>query len=275
MHARIVNVGGIFLVDGDGVGAEDFALHHLGKSEDRVQRRAQFVAHLREEPRLRDVGGLRAVARLVRDRFRLLKLADQRVLFGARLERCQRRRMQAMGEQREISFGGQREQRQHVIVERAAQHEIHRDRRRHRRGGRKCCDGQARREHARYRDHQQHQEHHQRVRDRIEARRVDQDRGPAQAVEQIEQDKSRPPFAGCRERGRLGEEFAAAADDGGMNAEQAAGPGRGRDRWHPEAEQQTGCHHQQHDDVGRRQARLGILPKQLAVESGAGSAGRR
>ena len=165
MHARIVNIGGIFLVNRNGVHAENFALHHFGKSEDRVQRRAQFVAHLREEPRLRDVGGLGAVARLVGDRFRLLKLADQRVLFSARLERRQRRRMQAVGEQRKISFGGQREQCQHVVVERAAQHEIHRNRRRHRGGGRKGCDGQARREHARYRDHQQHQEHHQRVRD--------------------------------------------------------------------------------------------------------------
>ena len=129
MHAGIVNVGGIFLVDRHRVRAEDLALHHLGKSEDRVQRRAQLVAHLRQEPRLGDVGGFGAMARLVGDRLGLFEFADQRVLFGARLQRRQRRRMQAMGEQREIAFRGERQHRQHVIVEGAAQREIQRDRR--------------------------------------------------------------------------------------------------------------------------------------------------
>ena len=104
---------------------------------------------------------------------------------------------------------------------------------------------------------------------------MDQDRGPAQAVEQIEQHKARAPFAGRGERGRLGQEPAAIADDDGMDAEHAAGPGRRRNRLHPEAEQQAGRHHQQHDDVGRRHPGLGVLPEQFAVESGAGSAGRR
>ena len=53
---------------------------------------------------------------------------------------------------------------------------------------------------------------------------MDQDRGPAQTVKQIEQDKSRPPFAGRGERGRLCQKPGAAMDDGGMNAEHAAGP---------------------------------------------------
>ena len=80
--------------------------------------------------------------RLVGDRLGLFEFADQRVLFGARFQRRQRRRMQAMGEQREIAFGGEREQRQHVIVEGAAQHEIERDRRRDRRGRRQRRDRQ-------------------------------------------------------------------------------------------------------------------------------------
>ena len=59
VNAGVVNVGRIFLVDRHGVRAENFALHHLGEAEDGVERRAQLVAHLREEARLGDVGGLR------------------------------------------------------------------------------------------------------------------------------------------------------------------------------------------------------------------------
>ena len=62
--------------------------------------------------------------------------------------------------------------------------------------------------------------------------------------------------------------LAATADDGGMDAEHAAGPCRGRDRLHPEAEQHAGRHHQQHDDVGSRDAGLGILPEQFASKAG-------
>ena len=67
MHAGIMDIGGIFLVSRHRVLAEDFRLHHFGEAEDGVERRAQFVAHLREEARLRDVGGFRALARLVGD----------------------------------------------------------------------------------------------------------------------------------------------------------------------------------------------------------------
>ena len=120
MDARIVDVGGILLVDRHGMRAENFALHHLGESEDRIQRRAQLVAHLRQEARLGDVGGFGAVPRFVRDRLGLFELADQRVLFGARFQRRQRRRMELMGEQGKIGFGGDRKQRERVIVEGAA-----------------------------------------------------------------------------------------------------------------------------------------------------------
>ena len=47
-----------------------------------------------------------------------------------------------------------------------------------------------------------------RVRDGVEAGRMQQDRGPAQAVEQVEQHEPRPPFARGGERGLLAEEAA-------------------------------------------------------------------
>ena len=275
VYARIVNIGRIFLVNRDRVGAENFTFHHLGESEDGIERRPQFVAHLRQKPRLRDVGRFRAMACLVGYRFRLLKLADQRVFFGAHLQRCQRGRMQTMGEQRKIAFRGEREKGEHVIAEATAQHEVRDNRGGDRNGCGKGCDRKTCREHARYRDHQQHHEHHQGVRAHIRACRVDQDRHPAQAVEQIEQNKSRSPRRGCGKPWRLGEKPGAIADDDGVNAEHAAGPGRRRNRRDQEAEQQAGGRHQQHHDIGCRQARLGILPKQFAIESRTGSAGRR
>ena len=213
--------------------------------------------------------------RFVRNRLGLFEFADQRVLFGARFQRRQRRRMQAMGEQRKIAFGRDGEQGERVIVEGAAQREIERDRRGHRRGCRQRRDRQARRQHARHRDHQQHQEHHHRVGGDVEARRVQQDRGPAQAVEQVEQHKPRPPFARGGERGLVAEESLAVADDGGMDAEHAEGPGHRRHHLRPQAEQDAGRNHQQHDDIGCRHAGLGILPEQFGVEGRARPAGRR
>ncbi|MEH2535340.1 hypothetical protein V1274_006349 [Bradyrhizobium sp. AZCC 1614] len=56
--------------------------------------------------------------RFVRDRLGLFELADQRVLFGARFDRLQRRRMKLVRKQRKIAFGGNRQQRERVIVER-------------------------------------------------------------------------------------------------------------------------------------------------------------
>ena len=56
VYAGVMDVSRIFLVDGDRMGAEDLAFHHFRKPKDGVQRRPQLVAHLRQEPRLGDVG---------------------------------------------------------------------------------------------------------------------------------------------------------------------------------------------------------------------------
>ena len=127
MHTGIMNVAGIVLVHRHGVHAENLALHHLGEAEDGIERRAQLVAHLCQEARLGDVGGFRAAARLVGDRLRLLELADQRVLFRARFQRRERRRVEPVGEQREVAFRGQRHHRQDVIVQCALEDEVKRD----------------------------------------------------------------------------------------------------------------------------------------------------
>ena len=91
MLAGIVDVVGIVLVGRHRMRSENLVLHHFGEAENGVERRAQFVAHLREEARLGDVGGLGAVARFVGNGLGLFQFADQHVLFGARLQRLQRR----------------------------------------------------------------------------------------------------------------------------------------------------------------------------------------
>ncbi len=274
MHAGIMDVGGIFLVDRHRMRAENLALHHLGEAEDGVQRRAQLVAHLREEAGFGDVGGFGAVACFVRDRLGLFQLADQGVFLGACFQGSESGGVQAMRQQHEIALGGERERGQDVVVQRAG----HRKAQRHgdgdRRGGGKRCDREIGGEHARYCDHQQHQEHHQRFRDHVE-HGMDQDRHPAQPIEQIEHDEACPPCARCRRRGGFGQEAPATADHRTVQAEHARGPGSGWDRLHPQPEQHARCDHQQHHDIRGRQPRLGILAQHFGVEGRTGSAGRR
>ena len=132
--------------------AEQLALHHLGEAEDGVERRAQLVAHGGEEARLGDVGGLRAPARLVGDRFLLLDLGDQRVLLGAELEHGQRRGVEPLGQEDEVDVQADRHGR-HRHIERVALHDQagahrhgHRDgadvEDRHDRGGERHADRQ-------------------------------------------------------------------------------------------------------------------------------------
>ena len=106
VHAGIVNVGGIFLINRHSMRAENLAFHHFGKTQDRIQGCPQFVAHLRQKPRFRNVSRFGAMSSFIGDRFRLLEFADQGVFFCARLQCRKRRRMQATREQRKIPFCG-------------------------------------------------------------------------------------------------------------------------------------------------------------------------
>ena len=171
VHAGIVNVGGIFLVGRHRMLAEHFRLHHFGEAENGVERRAQFVAHLREEARLGDIGGFGAAARFVGDRLGLFELADQRVLFGARHQRRQRGGVKPVGQQGEVALRGHRHGRRGCS--RAGcpcRAKIERDRRGDRNRGGKHRHRQARGQHARHRDHQQHDEQHEGARAFIDAR---------------------------------------------------------------------------------------------------------
>jgi hypothetical protein len=201
---------------------EDLALHHFGEAENGVQRCAQFMAHLREEARLGDIGGFGAVARFIGDGLGLFEFADQGVLLGAGFQCRERGRMQPLRQKREIAFGCDSQNGQHVVVEGAAQDEAQRDAERHWRGGGKGGNRQARGEHAGDRDHQQHQEHHQRIGDDVDAGRMHEDHRPRQAVEQVQKDKAQPPFmraAGCRCFRQIA---IAGAQDHRVNAQHAA-----------------------------------------------------
>ena len=89
--ARGVDVGDILLVVGHVERPEHLRLHHLGEAEDGVERRAQLVAHGRQEARLGEVGLLGAPPRLVGIELGLLELGDEGILLGPELERLDRR----------------------------------------------------------------------------------------------------------------------------------------------------------------------------------------
>ena len=63
-----MNVADIFLVGLVVHRPEHLVLHHFREAEDGVERRAQLVAHRRQEARLGEVGFFGAAARFVRDR---------------------------------------------------------------------------------------------------------------------------------------------------------------------------------------------------------------
>ena len=264
----------VVLVHRHGVRPENLAFHDLGKAEDGVERRAQLVAHLGEEPRFRDVGGFGAAARLVRDGFRLFELADERVLLGAGLERRQRRRVEAVREQRKVPFGRQRHDGEDVIVQRAFDGEIERDRDGDRQRQREHRDRQARRQHARYRHHQQHHEQHEGGGLIVDADRIDQDERPRHAEEQIEHDEAHPPRAQLRGRGRLVEKLPASANDDEMDEKRAAGPHAGRHRPGPKPGKRPDGDDQEQDDRRGRNAVLRELAQQFVIEDRPRAAGR-
>ena len=134
MHAGRMNVAGIFLVGRDLMFAEHFGLHHFGETENGVEWRAQFVAHLRQEARLGNIGGLGALACFVGNHLGLFEFADQRVFFGARFQRRQGRRIEPIGENGEVTLRRHRHDGENVIAQVTLQREVERDRRRHREG---------------------------------------------------------------------------------------------------------------------------------------------
>ena len=94
------------------MGAEQFGLHHFGKAEDGIERRAQFMAHRGEEARFGEIGFFGPPPCLVGIGLGLFEFGDQRFLFHAEGERGERGRIEALGEDDEIELGGGGENRQ-------------------------------------------------------------------------------------------------------------------------------------------------------------------
>ena len=253
--------------------AEHFRLHHFGEAENGVERRAQLVAHLREEARLGNVGGFGALARFVGNGFGLFQFADQRVFFRARFQRRQRGRIQAIGQHREIALRGHRHDGEDVVAQRALQREVERDRRGDRKRRGEGRDRQARGQHAGNRDHQQHDEQHEGARAFVGADRMNQNEHPGQTVEQIEHDEAEAPGARPNGGHRQLEELPAFGDDDGVNDQHRRSPGAGRDRAGPQARQEADGGDQQQDHQRGGQTVLRVLAQQLVVEGRAGAAG--
>jgi hypothetical protein len=219
------------------VRSEYFAFHHLGEAQNRVQRRAQFVAHLRQETRLGDIGGLGMAPCFVRLGLGLFEFADQRILFGPRLERSERRREQAVRQHREVALRRHRQGGKDVAVHVSAQQEIERDRSRHRRAGGEHGERYARRQHARHGDDQQHDEQHECGAALLGPDQVDDVHHPRHAEKEIEQDEARAPRLQRQVGGSAAEERAAHRDDDGVNHHHGGRPDAGLDRAGPEGRQ--------------------------------------
>ncbi len=206
------------------------------------------MTHLREKARFRDIGGFGAASRFVGNRLRLFELADQRVLFGTRLERRQRGGVKPVGEKGKVAFRGQRHEGENVIVQRALDGEIECQRDGDRQRQREYRDRQARRQHARYRHHQKHDEQHEGGRLVIHADRVDQNEGPRHAEKKIEHDEAHAPSAQRRGPGRFVEELTARANDDEMDKERAGGPHAADERPGPQPGERTDGDDQQEND---------------------------
>ena len=84
--------------------AEQFVLHHFREAEDRIERRAQFVAHGREESRLGQICLFRSAARFVGIGLGALEFADQFVFLGLGVKRGQRGLVEAARQRNEIDL---------------------------------------------------------------------------------------------------------------------------------------------------------------------------
>ena len=116
MAARTVNVAEIFLVMGIVDWPHHFVGHHLGKAEDRVQRRAQLVAHGGQEARLCQIGFFSAAAGFIGNTARGFQFHHQLVTFRARLEIADRGIAHGFGDYLEEDQGCENTGRCHHIL---------------------------------------------------------------------------------------------------------------------------------------------------------------
>ena len=174
----------------------------------------------------------------------------------------------------EIALGGERHGRQDVAVHVAAQDEIQRHRGRHRHG---CGDHrhrQARRQHARHGDDQQHDEQHEGGRALVAADQMHEVEHPGETEEQVEQHEAHAPGAQVEPARSLGQELAAHRHDDPVDHHHRGGPDARLDRAAPQAGQEA-----DRGDEGEDGERCGLpvlreQAQQLVVEGRTGAGGR-
>ena len=234
--ARVVAVGRIF------DRAEQLGLHHLGEAEDGVERRAQLVAHGGKEARLGVVGGFRAPARLVGNRFLLLELGNERVLLAAVFEHRQRGEADAAGQEEEIDVDADGHEGQRKIEGIVQQQQPDHDRDRHRdRAG--VEDRRDRRgEHGADRQHDDQRGEDEDVRGEGEvgadahvlAEAHEREAGEGHAVQQLDDDEAAAPHADVDLPRRQREEAAPLIEQHDFGADDDAEPHDGVEGWSPE-----------------------------------------
>src|SRR6185312_8429496 len=147
--ARAMDIAGIFLVLRYLVRPQQFRLQHFRKADDRIERRAQFMAHRGEELRLGDIGLLGVPPRLVRHLSRFFELVDQLVLFGLVHDLFELRIVKLPGqvEKEYLGADGHRRKRQIERVEAVQKYQVDRYRQRDRQRRHQRRPGQGTRRH--------------------------------------------------------------------------------------------------------------------------------
>ena len=235
MLAALVDVGGIFLIGRVRVRPQDLRAHDLGEAENGVERGTQLVAHGGEEARLGEVGLLGARPRLVRDRFRLLELGDQRVLLGAELEHGDDGRVEPAHQPDEIDVHADRHGGHRPVERVVEQGEADDDGDRHRQGA-GIDDGHHRgcEQHA-HRDDDQHRGEDEGVRRLALRVRADEGDGrPTDAVEELGGGDLGAPHRRLAVVARRPDELPAQADEDALGDEHRAEPDQKLARRRPE-----------------------------------------
>ena len=123
VFAGCVDVGRVTLVLRVAHGPHDLVLHDLGETHDGVERRAQLVAHIGEEFRLREIGRLGLEPGFVGGLFLSFQLVDEKVFVGPVFEHGERGLLQAFDQENKIEVDAGRDHREQPVERLAGQKE--------------------------------------------------------------------------------------------------------------------------------------------------------
>ncbi len=249
-----------------GMRAEQLALHDFREAQDRVQRRAQLVAHGGEEAGLGEARLLGSSPSLVGVQLRLLELDDQAVLLGLHGKGGERRVVEAAREEQEEALRADREGDER---RRAAEPGVREDAARNRDRHEARVDGErdtGRQHGCRRRREQQREQHEGFDRGRVNVDDEGDDGGPGGSAQRLADREAALPAHEMGGGVAVGQEAIDPEERNADGAREHRGPGEHMDRGHPECGDAHDAEGDGHQRRRRRAMALGENPKQFDVE---------